>query len=476
MKPHAIVQKSWPLLTAISIVFGLQGKVQSLPSQSPELESDIPSLESFSENSFPLERLETQIERSNYVLGEGDILEIEVYEEENANGEYRIAVDGTIDLPLIGSQKVDGLTIVDLEALLEQEYSAFLRRPWVTVALVAPRPVAIAVSGEVTQPGTYTVNIEQEQRFPKVSQVLQLAGGITHAANIREVRIRRAGENRELSVDLWKLIREGELSQDVTLRDGDTIFVPTADEIDPIETRQLADASFAAQEAESIEVNIVGEVSRPGTHIIESDGMNSLPTVTRAIEAAGGITHASDIRNIKVRRITRAGSEQIIQVNLWQLLQSGDAASNAVLQAGDTIIIPEADKLAPEEADALARASFSPETIQVNIVGEVESPGIVQVPANTPLNQALFAAGGFNDRAVRESVELVRLNPNGTVFTQDVEIDFTSGISETNNPLLQQNDIIVVKPSRAANVSDNSSVLDTILSPFISIIRAITWF
>lgn len=470
MQSKTTIGKRWLLLAATGLVLVMPTRMRA---EAIEPTSVVPPLESHSEDPMPEDRLDAGIEASNYVLGEGDILAIEVFEEEDANGEYRVAVDGTIDLPLIGSQPVAGLTVIDTEALLEREYETFLRRPSVAVNLIAPRPVAIAVSGEVAQPGTYTVNISQEQRFPKISQVLQLAGGITRAADIREVRIRRAAGNRELSVNLWKLVRDGELGQDMTLRDGDTIFIPTASEIDPVEMRQLADVSFAAQQAESTEVSVVGEVFRPGTHVIEFDGVDSPPTVARAIEVAGGITHASDIRNIKVRRLTRSGPEQIIQVNLWELLQSGNSDSNVILQAGDTIVVPEADRLAPEEVDALARASFSPDTIQVNVVGEVENPGTVQVPANTPLNQALLAAGGFDSRAVEDSVELIRLNPDGTVSKQQVAIDFTSGISDDLNPPLRQNDIIVVKPSNAASASDGSSTLQTILNPFLSILRIV---
>jgi polysaccharide export outer membrane protein len=67
----------------------------------------------------------------------------------------------------------------------------------------------------------------------------------------------------------------------------------------------------------------------------------------------------------------------VINVDLWDLLRSGDLSEDVILQEGDTITIPTATVLDPAEANQLAGASFSPNTIVVNVVGEVEN----QVPS-----------------------------------------------------------------------------------------------
>jgi polysaccharide export outer membrane protein len=87
---------------------------------------------------------------------------------------------------------------------------------------------------------------------------------------------------------------------------------------------------------------------------------------------------------------------------------------------------------------------------------------VVEVPLNTPLNQALLSAGGFTRQAKRKNVELIRLNPNGTASRQSVQIDLARGIDSKNNPMLQNGDVIVVDRSGAAKFSDS---LDTILNP-----------
>jgi polysaccharide export outer membrane protein len=110
----------------------------------------------------------------------------------------------------------------------------------------------------------------------------------------------------------------------------------------------------------------------------------------------------------------------------------------------------------------------------VNIVGEVTRPGGVAVPPNTTLNQAILAAGGFNNsRARRNRVELIRLNPNGTVTKRTVAVDLAAGINETTNPLLRPNDVVVVGRSTLAETSD---FLGSLLSPLNGIFSVFRLF
>jgi len=231
--------------------------------------------------------------------------------------------------------------------------------------------------------------------------------------------------------------------------------------------------SAIASAVQSVEVAVVGEVARPGSHQISGGDASNLPTVTQAIQAAGGITNLSDIRNIRVERMTRTGTEEVLSANLWNLLKAGDVKENVILQSGDTVIVPKAETVDPGEAEALASASFSPQTIRVNVIGEAERTGTIELPANTPLNQAILAAGGFNNRADKGEVELVRLNPNGTVSRREVEIDLDQGINSASNPTLRNNDVIVVERSTLASISDSVS---NVLQPVTTIFQGIRFF
>jgi polysaccharide export outer membrane protein len=159
-------------------------------------------------------------------------------------------------------------------------------------------------------------------------------------------------------------------------------------------------------------------------------------------------------------------------LNFLKLLQ-GDTNQDTIVQDGDTIIIPTATDLSPAEATALADASFSPATIQVSVVGEVKNPGLVNLQPNTPLNQGILTAGGFNDaRAKRSTVELVRLNADGSVTKQKLPIDLAQGINNKNNPILRDNDIVVVGRSGTARVGDTVGTLfGPIVSPFLGILN-----
>ena len=69
-----------------------------------------------------------------------------------------------------------------------------------------------------------------------------------------------------------QLLEQDNLTQDITLRDGDRVFIPTKDKIDPEEVRQLTEVNFGIQVAE-LDVAVVGEVYRPGSHTIRADSV-----------------------------------------------------------------------------------------------------------------------------------------------------------------------------------------------------------
>jgi polysaccharide export outer membrane protein len=288
------------------------------------------------------------------------------------------------------------------------------------------------------------------------------------------VKLRREiqGQPSVLTVNLWQLVEEGEIVQDVTLRDGDRIIIPTVAENNARETRQLSQSTIAP-ESQPVEVAVVGEVNRPGSHEVEAGDSGTPPTVTQAIQAAGGITNFSDIRNIKVERTTGTGTQKVLNANLWELLKGGQVTENVILQSGDTIVVPRAEQVNPSEAEALASASFSPETIRVNVIGEAERTGTLELPANTPLNQAILAAGGFNTRADKGDVELVRLNANGTVTRREIDVNLDEGIDQQSNPILRNNDVIVVERSTLASVSDT---VGTVLEPVTQIFQGFRFF
>ncbi|WP_375471494.1 SLBB domain-containing protein [uncultured Nostoc sp.] len=441
--------------------------------------------------------IQTQLD-TNYSLGGGDLIRVNVFEVPEYTGEYQIPPGGAINLPLIGSVSVLGLTTEQASDEIARRYARFLKRPLISVNLLSPRPINIFVAGEVTRPGAYTLSLSGGAgnnpgvQYPTVLAALTTAQGVTLAADVTQVQLRRKiGRSSEqaVSLNLKELIQTGNLSQDITLRDGDTIVVPTATNFNVAESRNIFASNFAASQTTPRTVTIIGEVNRPGSYLVtpantdaQGDATtnsgtitpNGLPNVTRVIQLAGGITAQADVRNLKLRRPTRTGSEQSIDINLWQLLQSGDANQDIIVQDGDTIVIPTATEINPAEATQLATTTLSPTRIQVGVVGEVKKPGLTDVQPNSSLNQAILAAGGFNDaRASSKAVDLIRLNPNGSVTKRIVKVDFSAGINEQTNPILRNNDVVVVNRSGSAKTGDT---VNTITAPLGVIFNLLNLF
>ncbi len=435
----------------------------------------------------------------DYSLGGGDRIRINVFEVPEYSGDYQIPPGGSLYLPLIGGVSILGLTQEQAAEAIAARYSRYLRRPLVTISLISPRPINVVVAGEVNRPGSYTVGLQGGAgdnpgvQYPTIVGALTLAEGVTLAADLRQVQLRRRqglGPEIATNLDLTQLIQTGILPQDITLRDGDTIYVPVASEVNLAEIRQFSTASFAGAINRPRTVTVVGEVNRPGSYTViggSSTGIateqggggagGGLPTVSRAVQLAGGINSLADVRGIQLRRPTKSGTEQTINLNFWQLL-TGDSYQDTLIQDGDTIVIPTVAEQNPAESTVVATANFSPATIQVSVIGEVKRATggaggtTLQLPANTPLNQAILAAGGFNDsRARRTTVDLIRLNPNGSVTKRQVRVNLAQGISEEVNPILRNNDIIVINRSFVGRVGDTIGAVGNPLVNIFSIFR-----
>ncbi|MEM9136626.1 MAG: SLBB domain-containing protein [Cyanobacteria bacterium P01_F01_bin.42] len=425
-----------------------------------------------------------------YVLGAGDQIQVSMYGQNNLfPTPYTVLVDGSISLPFIGRMKVGDNTISQAQVAIAERYKQFFKRPFVTVVLLEPRDIKVNIAGEVIRPGPYP--IPQSEQSPTVASLIKLAGGHTQSADLQKVQIRRPrrdGTEELIVADVMRLLRDGDGTQNPLLRDGDTVVVLAATQPDMATSSLLGQNSLTPDQSEPLNVAIVGEVYRPGPYVINSSnavvreagdvgtqgGANSgaLPTVSQAIQRAGGIKPQADIRRIQVRRLTRFGTEQILEVDLWKLLQEGDLRQDVALQSKDTIIVPVANSQNQGEILEITESTLSPETIGINVVGEVRAPGLVRVRPNTPLSQAVMAAGGFdNSRANKKSVDLIRLAPDGTVSQRRIELAFNGKIDEETNPALKNNDVVVIRRSGLAKFGDGARSAFAPFSAPLSILR-----
>ncbi|MBI3313084.1 MAG: polysaccharide export protein [Candidatus Omnitrophica bacterium] len=158
----------------------------------------------------------------NYHIGVGDLLEVEVYDEPDLTKEVRVLTDGTISFPLLGSVKAVHLAVGELEKELTDLLAAkYLVNPHVTVFV--KEFSSIYVFGEVKKPGSFPI-------FGKITvfEAITLAGGFTEVANPSKVKIVRQQDGSEVTyeVDIEKLTKKGDSSQDKELRANDRVIVP----------------------------------------------------------------------------------------------------------------------------------------------------------------------------------------------------------------------------------------------------------
>ncbi|MEY4353183.1 MAG: hypothetical protein RLZZ609_1424 [Cyanobacteriota bacterium] len=236
-----------------------------------------------------------------------------------------------------------------------------------------------------------------------------------------------------------------------------------------------------------LQISVVGEVENPGLYLLNPGGEGSgvegkissipgLPTVVSALQKAGGITLNANLRNVLLQRRLPGGRTQLMQthLDLAALLQKGDKLQNPFLFDGDTIIIGRTSTPQPNEVLELAAANLSPETISVNVVGEVKSPGRLQLRAGTPLLQALLAAGGPTPmRSNRNNVELVRINRDGTATLRRFVIDYQQGVSGPRNPPLRDGDSVVVNRSVLAAGSDALNAFTQPITGLVNILALV---
>jgi polysaccharide export outer membrane protein len=246
----------------------------------------------------------------DYVIGPQDVLSIQVFDQPDLGGKYTVETDGTFSFPLIGRVKAGSLTLRGFEHELKERLAdGYFRSPQVTVAVEQYRSQRVFVMGEVRQPGpvALTGGMTLIEALARAGSTLPTSSG--------EVSIVRASQSgtaggpavpgQDASTEVFHAsvpeLQSGSLSQNIELRDGDTIFVPKAEL-----------------------VYVFGEVRNPGGYAVQKN-----TTVLQALSLAGGVTEHGAMNRIQVMRIVK-GSKVEVRVKL-----------SDVVRPEDTIIVPQ---------------------------------------------------------------------------------------------------------------------------------------
>lgn len=274
-----------------------------------------------------------------------DTLLLRVIGEEDLSGAYIVRDDGVILLPIVDEVHVGGLTLMEATRVLREALAVPIINPQISLELTKPAARRIYVAGEVLKPG-----VLEWRDAPSLSKALNLAAGITERGDVRNVRVKRGAVERTL--DVSRLVREGDYSVDVALEPGDQVLVP-----------------------ERPRVTILGPVPGAGVaYFEEGDTLYQLLSekqITRSQVATGGRTDISpaELRYVRVMR----GDETII-VNLETIRRTGDPSSDLPLARDDRIVIADRG--------------------EVFVAGRVSRPGPIDTRQGYTAARAISAAGG----------------------------------------------------------------------------------
>jgi polysaccharide biosynthesis/export protein len=196
--------------------------------------------------------------RSTYRVGPGDSLRVGIYFNPTYEGtlgiagDYAVLPDGTLSLPLVGTLVVSGLEVADITTLLNERYSSYFKKAIVSVNLGNLRPVRVILTGEITKPGPYEL-----KSGSTLAPLLQLAGGLTEEADVRQVEVTQASGDKR-TVNLWDLIAESSENRDILLTDGDRISIPKALETESAEVQLVARSTLGQGK---LRIRLLGDVN-----------------------------------------------------------------------------------------------------------------------------------------------------------------------------------------------------------------------
>ncbi len=172
-----------------------------------------------------LQNLQQMRSSQSYRLQPGDLIEIQVFQEESMQRTLRINSTGSITFPLVGTLQFGGLSIEEAQASLVQALTKYIKNPQVSILVTEYGNKTVYVLGQVQKPAA--IQIPPEKQLT-VLEAITSVGGFTDIANTSKVRILRLQEGKQiaLDVDVAQITKQGNKSLDVPLLPGDVVFVP----------------------------------------------------------------------------------------------------------------------------------------------------------------------------------------------------------------------------------------------------------
>jgi len=228
-------------------------------------------------------------------VGAGDMLHITVFRNPELTTDAKVSDQGTIVFPLIGDVKVTGLSPQQVGARIAEalRQGKYVVNPEVAVSMAQVNSRQVSVLGNVNKPGRYPIDGVNN----KLTDFLAAAGGVAGTGSDSVTIVSNSnGQSVKTDVDLTGMFREGNLTKNVVLQPGDTIFVHRA----PM-------------------VYVYGEVQKAGAYRLEPH-----MTVMQAIAMGGGLTVRGTERGVRIHRRDASGNVKKLDASLTDTVQSDD--------------------------------------------------------------------------------------------------------------------------------------------------------
>ena len=309
------LKSAWGLLTIMGILSLLVACSSSGPKPTASLEQVLAqSQEGQREQKEFNDRLFASVSSApkpeDYLLSEGDLVEVVVFEAQELKRETRVGDQGSIILPLIGPVVVKGLTTREAAAKIEATYrQKYLEDPHVDIFVKEYRGGKVTLLGALKKPGTFDYFGRQ-----RLLDVLAIGEGLSEKAG-RSVQVRRATQDAQhpstFLIDLDDIVIRGQSELNIPIERGDVIYVPDTGTI-----------------------YVDGAIRKPGTYPVRA-GM----TIPDAIVEAGGFGSAADEGNIKLVRRNADGKRDIIQIAGNDIQKGSASAYDLKVQDRDIIFV-----------------------------------------------------------------------------------------------------------------------------------------
>lgn len=276
----------------------------------------------------------------NYILGFGDILQLQLVGQKNEIIEVSLLRDGSITLPNIGKVFLSGLSLQEATKIIKTKFEISFIGVDVFVTLLNIRDIQILVSGNAFNPGPYTLNGNSN-----LFHALSVSGGPSDLGSFRKIDLIRDDKTLE-TVDLYENFIFGKNSFGPKLRSGDIIFIHPSQNL----------------------VSISGAIKRPGNYeLLNTERLGSL------INFANGIRSNADLDSIHIQRINDG---KAIQVKA-----SPDDFEEEILNDEESVFI----RAYPFRS--------------VTISGSVEKPGSYLLNEGDGILELVNLAGGYTENA-----------------------------------------------------------------------------